>query len=874
MVVSRSGTLWCRDERRSGVLRDPAHPLNGVDYVEYRRAPLAPPGQRHVLEVVLLKPLPAAPPLAAADFTVSGGVRIVNVQVLDAQPDGGDPLRMQVFLDREGDFSTYVLQIDHPEIDLERSETRFSFKAGCPSEFDCRPPIDCPPEVLDEPTLSYLAKDYQSFRRLMTDLIALRNPDWRERLPADLGMAVVEALAYAGDYLSYYQDAAPGTEAYLDTCLHRVSAGRHVGLIDYRMHNGRNAVTHVHFTATAGSDGVVPAGAGLTTRIAAPLVGAVAPPGPVLPGTADFDGDPALLDATVFETAALVRVTDLHNELRIHTWNDALCCIARGTTQAYLYAAMGAPGAETAVLPELDVGDYVLFEEVLSPQTGFAVDADSAHRQVVRLVEVEPTGDDAFTDAVPGGALTPRINAGDPSLPLLRVVWRVEDALRLALCVSAESADGVPIAPVSVARGNIAPADHGRTVRQDSDDGDLAVPEPGVGRWPLPSLSLPLAPVTHQAMPTAPVYTAEGRLVHGRHDLDVEPDRAVPAVTLILTDPDGQDEIWTPVPNLLDSGPYDRHFVAEIDNDGEAALRFGDDQFGQRPLDAARVRARYRVGNGREGNIGSGSLLHVVAPDPAEPLDPANPGAPLVFASVDAVYQPLAAIGGVDAESIEGVRQTAPEAFHAIQYRAVTVADWEEAALRLSGVAAAKARFRWTGSWHTVFVAIHPRDGADLHRLPGGGVALEIAFARTIRAHLTRFKLAGYDLAVRAAQYVPLEIELRLCVTHGHFRGDVLDAVARALSDRQLVDGSRGFFHPLRFGFGEAVYLSQIYAAVDAIDGVDSASVLVFKRYWDTPADELDRGLIPMGPFEIPRLDNDPNFPENGVLRLSAVGGL
>ena len=39
MVLSRSGELWCEDERRSGVLLDPAHPLNGLDFVEYRRDP-------------------------------------------------------------------------------------------------------------------------------------------------------------------------------------------------------------------------------------------------------------------------------------------------------------------------------------------------------------------------------------------------------------------------------------------------------------------------------------------------------------------------------------------------------------------------------------------------------------------------------------------------------------------------------------------------------------------------------------------------------------------------------------------------------------------------------------------------------------------
>ncbi len=873
MVLARSGNLWCEDERRSGVLRDPAHPLNGLDYVEYRRAPLAPPGQQNVLDVVFLK---AAPALNAGDFVVLGGVRVVNIQVLDAQPDGGDPLRMQVFLDREGDFSSYVLRISHADIDLERSEERFGFKVGCPTEFDCRPAVDCPTDALDESDLNYLAKDYQSFRRLMTDLIALRNPGWQERLPADMGMAVVEALAYAGDYLSQHQDAATGTEAYLDTCLHRISASRHGRLIDYRMHNGRNAVTHVHFSATAGTDGVVPAGAKLATRVALPLVGATAPPGPVLPDTADFDGDPALFDATVFETSALVRVTDLHNELRVHTWNDAQCCLAKGTTEVYLYAAMGAAGAELAVLPELQIGDYVLLEEVRSPRTSFAADADRRHRQVVRLVDVEPTSDDAFTDAVPNGTLTPRFNAGGlpGPLPLLRVFWREEDALEFPLCISAVTADGDPIAPVSVARGNVTPADHGRTVLQDSDDQTLALPATGVGRWPLPSLVLPMRPVTQQAAPDISVYTAEGRQVHGRHDLDVPADTALPAVVLLLTGRDGQSELWTPVANLLDSGPFDRHFVAEIDNSGEAVLRFGDDQFGRRPLDVTRARARYRIGNGRDGNIGATSLLHVVAPDPAEPLDPANPGAPLAFASVDGVYQPQAAASGTEPEAIEEMRQTAPEAVHAIQFRAVTEADWEEMALRHPGVAAAKARFRWTGSWHTVFVALHPRDADNLERLPGGGVALAAEFASAMKAHLKRFKLAGYDLAVRAAQYVPLEIEIRLCVAHGHFRGDVIEAVARVLSDGAYADGTRGFFHLLEFGFGEAVYLSQLYAVIEAIDGVDSASVVVFKRYWSVPGDSLDRSLIAMAPFEIPRLDNDPNFPENGVLRLSAVGGL
>jgi len=874
MVVSRSGLIWCEDERRSGVLREPAHPLNGIDYVEYRRAPLAPPGERNVLDVTFLKPPPGAPALTAADFEVIGGVRIVGIRVLDIAPDAGEPLRLNVFLDREGDFSSYVLRVDHSDIDPERSEVRFGFKAGCPTEFDCRTTVECPPEALTEPALDYLAKDYQSFRRLMVDLIAERNPSWQERLPADLGITLVELFAYAGDYLSYWQDAGPATEGFLDTCLHRASAGRHARLIDYRMHNGRNAVTYAHFVAQAGASSVVPAGSKLLSKVSRPLIGESSPPTATIAITPQFDSDPALAGVTVFETTALVEIRNEHNELRVHTWNDARCCLAKGATEAHLFGMSGPTGAETAFAPTFAVGDYLLFQEILSPTTGLPADADKKRRQVVRISAVELAEDAAFTSAVPNGNLTPRSNPGDPALPLQRVRWREEDALTVPVCISAETKDGTPIAPVSIARGNISPADHGRTIRQDTTDGVLKLPDPGAGRWPLPSMALPSAPLTHQPMPVALEFNSLGQLLHGRHDLERDPTEVTPAVVLILRFPNVPDEIWTTVPTLLDSGPYDQHFVAEVDNEGKATLRFGDDQYGRRPLDAAGAIARYRIGNGLAGNIGAESLVHLVAPDPAEPLDPANPGAPLNFAAVDAVFQPVPARLGVDGETIEHVRQIAPEAFRAVQFRAVTEADWEEVAMRHNGVVAAKATFRWTGSWHTIFVAIHPRDEDDLRRLPGGGVELTPGFAAIIKAHLKRFKLAGYDLAVRAAQYVPLEIEVMLCIARGHFRGDVLEAVSRMLSNRSFADGSRGFFHRLEFTFGEAVYLSRLYAAIEAVEGVDSATVKVFKRYWEPARDELARGVIGMGPFEIPRLDNDAIFAENGVLRLTAVGGL
>ncbi len=95
-----------------------------------------------------------------------------------------------------------------------------------------------------------MAKDYASFRKLILDRMAVILPAWRERNPADLGVTLVELLAYVGDQLSYQQDAI-ATEAYLNSARKRVSLQRHARLVDYFVHNGTNARVWVHLTSEA-----------------------------------------------------------------------------------------------------------------------------------------------------------------------------------------------------------------------------------------------------------------------------------------------------------------------------------------------------------------------------------------------------------------------------------------------------------------------------------------------------------------------------------------------------------------------------------------------------------------------------------------------
>ncbi len=48
-------------------------------------------------------------------------------------------------------------------------------------------------------------------------------------------------------------------------------------------------------------------------------------------------------------------------------------------------------------------------------------------------------------------------------------------------------------------------------------------------------------------------------------------------------------------------------------------------------------------------------------------------------------------------------------------------------------------------------------------------------------------------------------------------------------------DRSRGFFHPDNFTFGQSLHLSEVYAAVERVPGVDSVEIVVFHRFGEIP---------------------------------------
>jgi hypothetical protein len=209
------------------------------------------------------------------------------------------------------------------------------------------------------------------------------------------------------------------------------------------------------------------------------------------------------------------------------------------------------------------------------------------------------------------------------------------------------------------------------------------------------------------------------------------------------------------------------------------------------------------------------------------------------------------------------VRLYAPQAFRS-QERAVTEADYTEIAKRHPGIQKAIATIRWTGSWYTVFVTIDRKDGREV----------DPDFKKEILIFFERYRLAGYDIEINGPIYVPLEIAIDVCVKPGYFRGNVELSLLLTFSNHELANGRRGFFHPDNFTFNQPLFLSHIYEAAMEVAGVASVAVTKFQRWGKLSAGEIDKGIIAPGKLEIIRLDNDPNFQENGKISFNMEGGL
>ena len=278
-------------------------------------------------------------------------------------------------------------------------------------------------------------------------------------------------------------------------------------------------------------------------------------------------------------------------------------------------------------------------------------------------------------------------------------------------------------------------------------------------------------------------------------------------------------EDWHEVEDFGGSQAEDRHFTCD-GTGGE--IRFGPalrqpdgtvHRYGAIPSRGAEVRfSAYRCGGGTVGNVRPGTITELKAPIPY----------------VDRVVNRFPSSGGVDAEDLEDARLRAPHVLRT-RRRAVTPADFEH--LVRQAFAAEVARVRCLQASLSggdgrpgpgqIYILAIPRLPEHLATgyVPEGQLALDDDLRQRIEAYLDEHRLLTAQLTVRTPDYRRVSVTVDLQVRAEADSHRVEQAVAARLEAllNPFVGGMEGKGWP----FGRDLYLSDLYACIQGVEGVE-----------------------------------------------------
>lgn len=272
-------------------------------------------------------------------------------------------------------------------------------------------------------------------------------------------------------------------------------------------------------------------------------------------------------------------------------------------------------------------------------------------------------------------------------------------------------------------------------------------------------------------------------------------------------------EAWQEVEDFASSGPEDKHFVCDSVT-GE--VRFGPvirqpngetRQYGAIPPKGSRIRfSRYRYGGGAKGNVGRGTITVLKSSIPY----------------VSSVKNRYAAVGGADAETLEGAKLRGPRHLR-IRNRAVTAEDFEILAKEAStAVARAKCIQPEPGNGllpGTVQVLIVPQIATAEARIQPEQLQIPKPLTELVRRYLDERRLLTTQLLIEEPLYVWVSAQVNVQVKP---RLDVI--MVREEIERRLYR----FLNPLYGGpegkgwpFGRDLFVADIYSLVAGVEGVD-----------------------------------------------------
>jgi predicted phage baseplate assembly protein len=303
--------------------------------------------------------------------------------------------------------------------------------------------------------------------------------------------------------------------------------------------------------------------------------------------------------------------------------------------------------------------------------------------------------------------------------------------------------------------GNVVKATNGETRKEVLGSGDASV---GFQAFPLKQ-----PPLTHLPAPTA--SGADSTLHVYVNDVE-----------------------WREADGPVGLAPYDRRFFTKTADDGTTTVMFGDGVTGARlPTGTANVRATYRNGIGKAGNVDAGQLTILGSKPPG----------------VKEVGNPLRASGGAEKDSRDQIRVNAPISVTALD-RLVSVDDYAHFAQTFAGIGKALATLLSDGHRQLVHVTI-----AGIDDIP-------IDVTSDLYRNLHRaMRLLGdpalpLQIGVRTARFLVLQASVKVSADYPW------ESMAPTLRDA-LLDA----FRFERRSLGQSAFLSEVLDVLQRVPGVE-----------------------------------------------------
>jgi hypothetical protein len=257
------------------------------------------------------------------------------------------------------------------------------------------------------------------------------------------------------------------------------------------------------------------------------------------------------------------------------------------------------------------------------------------------------------------------------------------------------------------------------------------------------------------------------------------------------------DVLWHETDCPAGLGHAERKYFVRIGDGGQTTIVFGDGRRGARlPTGPENVRARYRSGIGKEGNVKAGQISQLAT----RPL------------GVKDVINPIPATGGAGPESRDQARRNAPLAVMALD-RLVSVQDYADFARTFAGVGKASATRLSDGRVQLVHITIAGEDDIPIREDSDLFLNLEEA--------LWRFGEPRQALRLELRQRSFLVVEAEVRALPDYIWDKVEPKIRAAMGEA---------FGVARRDLGQDAVLSEVYRTIQRVSGVDLVDVNLFAR--------------------------------------------